>query len=281
MGKSYDRKRLSDMPDSLKIDSRRKMCLRLFLPLWCALVAVPCGAQDAAKPPTDQVRPAVQDDLKNAINEVRGGDYAYVDQIVEDAGEKDSDHILQSLFAENPDAETKCIIASALIKVGNRDDRYWSYLVSRARDSLDIDIPNPVSFGEDGKEIKGKISPEFDKWAKSQENTDEPWAKDPFFGPMLPLGLLGGTGDPRAIPLLRRGLLARSYLIEAVAAEGLAELHDKDSIQLILDACKRAPADAAFGIAMMLLQFNDPEAQAAAEPFFPKDLVQKLHDQQH
>lgn len=269
------------MSDHLKIDSRHKMRLLMMMPLSCALVTGLCRTQEAAKPPGPPAGPAVHDDLKEAIAEVQGGDYAYVDQIIKVAGEKYSVPILQNLFSQSQSTMTKCFIASKLIKLGDSDEVYWNYLARMARETLDSDIPDLPAYDENGKAIKGKISPEFEAWAKAQKDSGGPWAEDQLYGPMLPLGLLAGTGDPRAIPLLRRGLLARSYLMEAASAMGLAELKDKDSIPLIVEACKRAPTDAAGAIAMALLQFNDPEAQVAAEPYLPEEMVRTLHGEKH
>jgi hypothetical protein len=187
---------------------------------------------------------------------------------------------LQNVFSQSQSTLTKCFIARKLIKLGNNDEVYWNYLAGVAREALDSDIPDWFAYDENGKAIKGKISPEFEAWAKAQKTSGGPWAEDQFYGPMLPLGLLASTGDPRAVPLLRSGLLARNYLIEAASAGGLAELRDKDSIPLIVEACKRAPADDAGAIAMALLQFNDPEAQDAAEPFLPANVVDALHHAQ-
>lgn len=58
-------------------------------------------------------------------------------------------------------------------------------------------------------------------------------------------------------------------MIQAVAASSLADLHDNASIPMIINACRRAPADAASAIARALLDFNDPEAQRAAKEFRP------------
>jgi hypothetical protein len=67
-------------------------------------------------------------------------------------------------------------------------------------------------------------------------------------------------------------------MIEAASATGLVILEDRDSIPLIIEACKRAPSGTAGAIAMSLLEFHDPEAQSAAEPYLPKQLVDALHE---
>jgi len=90
--------------------------------------------------------------------------------------------------------------------------------------------------------------------------------------------LLGLTGDRRAIPLLRQALLSPNHMIEAAAAEGLAEIQDKDSIPFIIEACKRAPAVAAPLIAESLICFDDAEAQSAVNTYIPKDRAKILRE---
>jgi len=85
------------------------------------------------------------------------------------------------------------------------------------------------------------------------------------------VGLLGWSRDPRAIPLLRRALSVHYYQIEIFAAWGLAEVGDKDSIPLIIQACKHAPAEPAEVIAEALVYFDDPAAQNAVDVYIPKE----------
>jgi hypothetical protein len=84
------------------------------------------------------------------------------------------------------------------------------------------------------------------------------------------VGLLALTGDPRAIPVLRRGLLSPNYQIEIIAALGLADFVDKGSIPLIIiEACSKAPAEAAAAIAEALVYFgsdSEPSARLWNEP---------------
>lgn len=97
----------------------------------------------------------------------------------------------------------------------------------------------------------------------------------------LPLGavmLIGWSRDPRAVPLLRRTLLSPNYQIEIAAAEGLAEIGDKDSIPFIIEACSKAPAEPAAVIARALVYFDDNSAQSAVDQFIPKDSAKVYRD---
>ena len=85
--------------------------------------------------------------------------------------------------------------------------------------------------------------------------------------------MLAWSADPRAIPFFRKGLLSSNYMVEILAALGSAEIGDKDSIPLIMDACSRAPAEAAATIAQSLIYFDSAEAQSAVNKYIPKDIA--------
>jgi hypothetical protein len=218
---------------------------------------------------------AGEDNLTTAINEVKQGNYAYVRQITVEAGQARAIPILEDLFAHAGNADTKPWIASELVRLGDKDNSYWNFVAEQAREALENSPPDFLNFDQEGNGTAGP-SPEFVAWAKAHHVTVESVAFEAVYP--IKFGILIATDDPRAIPLLRRGLLAPNHQVEAIAAAGLASLKDKDSIPLIVEACKRAPKDARFAIAMSLLQLHDPEAQSAAAPYLPEDLVKKLRE---
>jgi hypothetical protein len=67
-------------------------------------------------------------------------------------------------------------------------------------------------------------------------------------------------------------------MIEIFAAMGLAEIGDKESIPLIIDASKRAPAEPAAAIAESLVYFDDISAQSAVDQLVPKDRAKLVRD---
>ena len=246
-------------------------CESLLLVLgFSLLTAVAHGQVDLPQPGT----------LADAIREVKGGNWSYVEVITRIAGAEQAVPVLQDLFAHDQeanadDAFTKAWIAGELVRLGVKDDIYWSFVVKEARKTLESDEPDFMNFDPQAPSSVGP-SPEFVAWAKAQNVSIESVA----YASVYPLGLgpLIRTGDPRAIPLLRRGLLASNHMIEAASAMGLVILKDRDSIPLIVEACKRAPQTAAVAIAFSLLEFHDAEAQSAAEPYLPPDLVKALHE---
>jgi HEAT repeat protein len=75
------------------------------------------------------------------------------------------------------------------------------------------------------------------------------------------------SGDPRGIPLLREALKSTNINVVSTGADALTRARDKDSIPLIVEACKQFHnADDVRLIAHMLRRFgSDPDARAAAQ----------------
>jgi HEAT repeat protein len=113
-------------------------------------------------------------------------------------------------------------------------------------------------------------SPELQAWADAHNVSANTAGIDSIYGFPGKLLYLGETGDPRGIPLLRRALQARDYAIVMAASKGLAQIQDKDSIPLIIAACRRAPSGYASEIARSLVYFDDPEAQSTVDKYMRK-----------
>jgi len=232
-----------------------------------------------------------QDKLARAVDEVKGGNWASIDQIVTEAGPERAVPILHDLFAGSQDTEVKERIAGELVKLGDKDGAYFNYLLIQATEVVENNMPFPLRLGSEAAQFSKpqqdnrqdhyamllqQIAPEFLAWAKSQGIPVDSSALDSTLedaiyivpGRLLQLGM---TGDKRAIPVLRRGLSSTNYMIQVSAAEGLAELKDNESIPLIIEACERAPAYAASSIAIFGLRpFDDPRAQSVAQSYLVK-----------
>lgn len=180
--------------------------------------------------------------------------------------------ILKRRFAVTRDATAKDHIASALLRLGDRDDIYWDFLVAEVAPALETDCPSPV-----GNDSQRGPSDEFVAWAKSHNVATDSALKTLYLLATKVL-LLAETEDPRAIPILRRALSTNYFLIQAYAAKGLAQMQDKESVPLIVGACKRAPAAAASAIAQSLVYFDDGQSTDAVDTYVPKDVANALRD---
>jgi len=241
----------------------------LHLVTFLLLLAVLMPAAPQQDPRAVDGQTARKDRITEAMEALRSGDYFPADvHLLADVGAVQAVPELEKQFQMTDDALLKPSVASALVRLGDKRPVYWDYLVEKATEAIDSDAPYPAKCDADGKLVPG-VSPEFANWAKAHTMSVDSAVNDAAL--LLPSAvlLLGDTLDPRAIPLLRRGLDSPNFMIQADAAMALADLHDKASIAMIIQACRRAPADTAFAIADALLHFDDPEAQRAANEFRP------------
>jgi hypothetical protein len=247
--------------------------------MWFApLASVAYCQADRAYPqpqPDKYAYAADPGNVPDAIAKVKSGDFlgVHVEMIVA-ARAVDAIPVLKDQFLRSQDSLDKAHIASALVRLGEKDDTYWEFLVTAATPEIDGEVPDLFSYDAQGRPALGAgPAPEMVAWAKSHGVSLE---RDPIevMGSIMgPIKYLAMTGDRRAIPLLRRALLSPNYMIENQAALGLAEAQDVDSIPLIIMACKRAPAEPAGLIAISLIYFDDAKAQSAADRYVPKDMA--------
>jgi HEAT repeat protein len=175
--------------------------------------------------------------------------------------------VLEQQFGVVTDVVSRQALASALVRLGDGDPRYWDFLVERATPAVESDAPFPLAFDAAGRPLPRQLTPDFIAWASSHKLSAEAASHEQAYGLPVDLTFLAMTGDPRALPLLRRALASRNYLLQAVAAKGLARLQDVSSVPAIIDAARNAPAQVAELIARTLVFFDDPRAQAAADMF--------------
>lgn len=250
--------------------------------MLCALLVGNARGQTAQTQPGRHIYEADKTNVANAIAKVKSGNFVSVDvDMIGRGGAVEAIPILKEQFILRQDPLVKATIARVLIKLGDKDDTYWDFLVKQATPALESDAPDFLNFDPQAKTGTGP-SPEFVAWAKAHNvppNGPNGSALENamylFPGKVLLLGL---TGDRRAIPLLRQALLSPNHMIEIAAAQGLAEIQDKESIPLIIEACKKAPPAAASSIAEPLIYFDDAEAQSAVDTYVQKDRAKILRE---
>jgi HEAT repeat protein len=246
-----------------KIAAKRALCAALFCAILTNLAVAQVGEARSGKSANESQKK----DLADALARLRQGSPLLADfNRIASAGAVEAVPELEKQFDETQDEDRKGCIASALVRLRDKDGPYWDYLVKGASLAIDTEVPPQEQFDSQGALVPGP-SPEFIAWAEAH-NQSVDGALRARYRLSLKVLLLGKTGDPRAIPLLRRALSAHDFMTQAFAAEGLAEMQDQSSIPLIIRACERAPIDAAFNISQhSLLNYNDAAAKAAAERF--------------
>jgi len=224
--------------------------------------------------------------VAEAIKKIKQGDFFPVDvEEIAEAGAVEAIPALKEQFGRKVDPSQKddldpggkAKIASALVRLGEQDAVYWDFLVEKATEAINSDIPFPREFDSQGKMLSD-YSPAFLQWAKDHGVSPGEAGEMAVYRLPGKLESLAETGDRRGLELLRWAMKSPNYMIQAMAAKGLAKLQDRDSIPTIIAACQNSPW-AAPAIAEALIYFDDPQAQTGAEKFVPKDLFQALRNE--
>lgn len=181
--------------------------------------------------------------------------------------------VLKQQFDAISDTHNKEAIASALVRLGDKEEIYWDFLVKQSKRALENDAPFPTLFDSSGRTVKGQLSPEFEAWAKANKLSPTEAAYNQVYVIPGDFYYLAKTGDSRGRVLLRTAMSSRNYMVQITAAKGLAKLKDNDSIPLIIQNCEKAPSEVAGAIAWALPFFDDPRAQRAAERFITNQKI--------
>ena len=239
---------------------------------YSALAAVLSPAALSAQ--NGPAAPSQSDQLATSIARAKSGNVDTSDvEIIAEAGAVQAIPSLEEQFGRTTDVDTKTKIANGLVRLGDKHNTYWNYLLEQATLAVDSDVPDELFSGKTVDQ-----NSELQAWAQAHNVSANTAAQSAIYdlpGKVLELAL---TGDPRGIPLLRRALQSRNYMIAVWAARGLVQIQDKDSIPLIIAACQRVPTGYASEIAKSLIWFDDPRAQTAVDTYMPKEHAKIFRD---
>jgi hypothetical protein len=157
-------------------------------------------------------------------------------------------------------------IAFTLIRLGVKDDMYFSEVAEYARVTIAADQPAPFLTDAQGKEDPVKRNPAFENWCSLRGlEWDQCMLK--MAAGARAVGELSALKDKRSIDILRQALSTSNHVILLVAVDGLAKLNDTESIPAIADSCARFPPNLAQLIAMSATEFADPGVQVLFDRF--------------
>jgi hypothetical protein len=222
--------------------------------------------------------PSRSDQLATSIARAKSDNVDIYDvEIIAEAGAVLAIPSLEEQFGRTTDVGTKTKIASGLVRLGDKHNTYWNYLLEQATLAVDSDVPEALFSDPVGK-TRDQIISELQAWAQAHNISKETAFQSAIYDLPGKVLELADTGDPRVIPFLRRALQSRNYMIAVWAAKGLAQIQDKDSIPLIIAACQRAPTGYTSEIAKSLIWFDDPRAQTAVDTCIPKEHAKIFRD---
>jgi len=165
-------------------------------------------------------------------------------------------------------------LASLLVQLGDPNPLYWNLLVSEAELALSSEIPTPAL--TNAKSMEDWYTPEQKAWGKTHNMSVLQMFRESLFVPGARFSPLAKTGDPRALPILRTGLKSENRNIQTFAALGLALLHDKESIPVIIAICQASQAPHPCALATSLLYFHEPAADKVYHEYFPDVDIEQL-----
>jgi hypothetical protein len=143
--------------------TRKILCLWVFGVLLTNNAYSQDGQSQLEKPAYAVDRANVPD----AIAKVKSGEFAlvHVDMIAR-ADAVEAIPILKEQFVRVQDPLLKAKIAAALLRLGDKDDASWDFLVKQDKPAWESDAPEFMAYDSQGKAIPG-ASPEFAAWVKT------------------------------------------------------------------------------------------------------------------
>jgi HEAT repeat protein len=146
------------------------------------------------------------------------------------------------------------------VDLGDKGNAYWDFLVQQAKLAIESDAPSSWCYSSTNCTRHAA----YVAWAKAH-NAPEDCKAEMELNWLLEERVQLVFGDPRGISLLREALKSPNINVVSTGADGLTRALDKDSIPLIVEACKRFHGEEVPLISHTLRQFmRDPDARAAA-----------------
>jgi hypothetical protein len=151
-------------------------------------------------------------------------------------------------------------------------------LLAIARDAIEASAPCPYLVTPDGEVDPNGVSREFTAWAA--ENRLDPddelrWIREGL--PAL-LAAMVTLGTPSSIEILERAVATGDCVLTPAAAPNLAFVGDPRHIAAIEAAAVGQPADIRTALAMALLLYRTPDAQAAAIRLIGRERLEALFE---
>jgi hypothetical protein len=147
-----------------------------------------------------------------------------------------------------------------LLDLGDKGEAYWDFVAQLAKLAIESDAPSTRCYSSTNCTDHSA----YVVWARAH-NAPEDSQAEMELNWLLEERVQLVFGDPRGISFLREALKSANINVASTGADGLTRVYDKDSIPLIVEACKRFHGDEVPLIAHTLRQFQrDPETRPIA-----------------
>jgi hypothetical protein len=185
---------------------------------------------------------------------------------------------LRKAFEESEGKMEKQSIARTLIKLGDKDAKYFEFLAGFAKRAVESGAPDFWTYGPDGLIVRGVVNKEFERRCKDHGLDVQHELAAEFRTYPQDLNMLATAHDPRARDILRQGLASRNPLIITSAARGLALLQDRASVPEIIAAASRFPVkQVGFLIAGALSEYEGETVHREILAFLSDPALRELY----
>ncbi len=175
---------------------------------------------------------------------------------------------LKIAFDKNSIKSNKQRVAIAIVKIGDEDQTFKSYLRGFAEEAIDRDSPNLIDRDSNVKVVRGKFSKDFLNWCKQNGLEPKSTARKVYYEDPADVIALGMTDDPDNLTIFLKGLNSKNDGVVFASICSLARLDDASAIEPIVKVCEAEPASEAAVSAAFLLTFSEDAAWKEAERFF-------------
>ena len=111
--------------------------------------------------------PSQSDELATSIARARSGNVDTSDvEIIAEAGAVQAIPSLEEQFGRETDVDTISKIASGLVRLGDKHNTYWNYLLEQATLAVDSDVPDGV-FSNLVGQTRDQFSSALQAWAQA------------------------------------------------------------------------------------------------------------------
>src|SRR5579875_950092 len=112
----------------------------------CTFLALVAFAQTNQSTPTQAPTAPAKEKVTEAINALKQGDFSHADIVqIADAGAVQAIPDLERQFTLTQDETSKYSIASALVRLGDKDPQWWDFLTQGAAAAIASDAPERQS----------------------------------------------------------------------------------------------------------------------------------------
>lgn len=188
---------------------------------------------------------------------------------------------LRVAFEQESSPLTRQFLAATLVRLGDRESPYFDYVARAALEAVTSDLPyyDRAPIGTTAADALRQHD-EILAWAQAHDVTVlEAIGKATIELPAA-VEALGEAADRRSLPILLRGLDSPNVLVVREAAFGLARLHDRTTVQPIIEACRRLTPEERPLVAKSLLYFDDRGAlKAAASMIADRERVRRWREE--